>query len=288
MSKALYYTVRVAETSRRQFVRTALAVGTGAAVGGLVHGYGWERHQLALTRVDLPVAGLPDALDGVRVAFLTDLHLSSLVPASDVANAVAVANAERADFVVLGGDYVSFAERRYMEPVAELLAPLTAPHGVFAILGNHDDDRYMPAALRRRRIDVLADDRTTLTIRGERLELAGLKFWTKGLDDIASVLEGAAAPLILAAHDPRRIVEAAELRVGGVLAGHTHGGQIVLPLVGAVAARKFPIAAGRMTRRTTEMFVSRGIGTVVVPIRINCAPEVAIVTLRRPSPAARL
>ena len=177
-------------------------------------------------------AGDVTALDGVRVAFLTDLHLSSLVPASDVANAVAVANAERADFVVLGGDYVSFAERRYMEPVAELLAPLTAPHGVFAILGNHDDDRYMPAALRRRRIDVLADDRTTLTIRGERLELAGLKFWTKGLDDIASVLEGAAAPLILAAHDPRRIVEAAELRVGGVLAGHTHGGQIVLPLVG--------------------------------------------------------
>ena len=69
----------------------------------------------------------------------------------------------------------------------------------------------------------------------------------------------------------------------GVLAGHTHGGQVVLPLVGALAARKFPVAEGRLTRQGTEMFVSRGIGTVVVPVRVNCPPEVAVVTLRQPA-----
>jgi predicted MPP superfamily phosphohydrolase len=75
-------------------------------------------------------------------------------------------------------------------------------------------------------------------------------------------------------------LEAAALDVGGVLAGHTHGGQVVLPIVGALAARKFPIAAGRATRENTEMFVSRGVGTVILPLRINCPPEVALVTLR--------
>ena len=90
-------------------------------------------------------------------------------------------------------------------------------------------------------------------------------------------------PLLLLAHDPRRIVEASALAVAGVLAGHTHGGQVVLPLVGAVAAKKFPVAEGRLTRHSTEMFVSRGVGTVIVPLRINCPPEVAVVTLRRPA-----
>jgi predicted MPP superfamily phosphohydrolase len=170
-----------------------------------------------------------------------------------------------------------------MAPVAERLAALEAPQGVFAIVGNHDDERMMPAELRRRGIATLMDDRTTLEIRGERLELAGLKFWTRTMGEVVPVLRGSRWPVLLLAHDPRRIVEAAALAVPGVLAGHTHGGQIVLPVLGAVAARRFPVAEGRLTRETTEMFVSRGVGTVVVPIRVNCPPEVAVVTLRRPA-----
>ena len=198
--------------------------------------------------------------------------------------AVALSNAERPDLVVLGGDYVSFGDRRYMGPIAELLAGLTADHGVYAIQGNHDDDRVMPAALKARKIAMLMDERTSLTIRGERLDVAGLKFWTKKLADIASVVKGATPPMLLLAHDPRRIVEASRFGVDALLAGHTHGGQIVLPGVGAIAARKFPIAAGRTRRGQTEMFVSRGIGTVVVPLRINCPPELAMVTLRKAPP----
>jgi len=171
-----------------------------------------------------------------------------------------------------------------MGPVAEMLGALDAPHGIFAIIGNHDDRRHMPAALAREGIETLADARTDVEIRGERLHLAGLEFWTKSLDRIAEVVRGAGTPLLLLAHDPRRIVEAAALGVAGVLSGHTHGGQIVLPGVGAIAARKFPIAAGRLTRHGSEMFVSRGVGTVVVPLRINCPPEVAVVTLRAREP----
>ena len=266
-------------------LKGTVAVATGVVCGTLIHGYGWERHALGVTRVDLPLSGLPQALDGLRLGFLTDLHHSSTVSADDISDAVDLLNAEQPDLAVLGGDYVSFKDRSFMGPVAERLGALAAPHGVFGIIGNHDDERVMPAELQRRGIAMLLDDRTTVEINGARLDLAGVKFWTKAAGEIGTVVSTAHNPVLLLAHDPRRIVEAAALAVAGVLAGHTHGGQVVLPILGAVAARKFPIAAGRLTREGTEMFVSRGVGTVVVPIRINCPPEVAVVTLRRPARA---
>ena len=158
-----------------------------------------------------------------------------------------------------------------------------APHGVFAILGNHDDDRDMPAALEAKHIEVLKDARTRIEIRGEGLELAGIRFWTRKASDIGRIIGRAQDTVLLLAHDPRRLDEAADLDVPAVLSGHTHGGQIVLPGVGAVARRRFPVLAGLGSRGHTWMFVSRGIGTVYVPVRINCPPEVAIVTLKRKS-----
>src|SRR5205814_7470488 len=98
--------------------------------------------------------------------------------------------------------------------------------------------------------------------------------------DIAALTRGTTAMTVLLAHDPRRLTEASALGVPLVLSGHTHGGQVVLPLVGAVAAQKFPVVSGLGRRKRTTMFVSRGLGTVYVPIRINCPPEVAILTLR--------
>jgi predicted MPP superfamily phosphohydrolase len=117
-------------------------------------------------------------------------------------------------------------------------------------------------------------------LNGAGLELAGIRFWTKRQSDIAAVLKGAKDPVLLLAHDPRRLVEAAALNVPLVVSGHTHGGQVVLPAVGAIAARKFPVVAGLARREQTTMFVSKGLGTVYVPIRLNCPPEVVLMTLR--------
>ena len=121
---------------------------------------------------------------------------------------------------------MTFGDRAFVQPVAELLAPLRAPHGVFAILGNHDDDRDMPAALEAQHIEVLKDATTRIELRGERLELAGVRFWTRRLEDVARVLRKASDTVLLLAHDPRRITEAATLGVPAVLSGHTHGGQV--------------------------------------------------------------
>jgi uncharacterized protein len=269
--------------TRRAAIKGVLATSVGAFTGAVTYGVSYERHHVGVTEASLPVSGLPPSLDGLRIALLTDIHHSEIVPASDVTQAVELAMSTRPDMIVLGGDYVTYGDRDYVDPVAELLSPLRAPNGVFAILGNHDDDREMPAALTRKNITVLKDQRTSVIIRGETLEIAGIRFWTRRPSDIARVLKGAQENVLLLAHDPRRLVEAAALNVPAVLSGHTHGGQVVMPGVGALARARFPILQGLGRRQNSSIFVSRGVGTVYVPVRINCPPEVALVTLRRKS-----
>jgi hypothetical protein len=256
------------------------AIGVGTATGAFAHGYLYERHQVEVTHETLDFPGLSPALQGLRIGFISDIHRSQTVPHELIDTAVRLVLTEQPDLIVLGGDYVTWGDRRYVHPAAEALAPLTAPHGVFAVLGNHDDDRDMPAALAARGFTVLRDQRTQLIIRGEKLELAGVRYWTRKPADVAYVLRGASPNLVLLAHTPSRLIEAASLGVPLVLSGHTHGGQIVLPGVGAVAAREFPLIAGSGRRNHTSAFVTRGVGTVYVPVRLNCAPEVAILTLK--------
>ena len=267
--------------TRRDFLRSATVISVGALAGVGAYGIAYERHQLSRIERDIPVRGLPPALDGLRIGMITDVHHSAVVSANDVTRAVTLLKDSAPDIVVLGGDYISFFDRTYIAPVAELLAPLAAaPHGAFAVLGNHDDERETPPALSSRGFTVLKDQRTSLTIKGERLDLAGIRFWTRTPREIAGVLNGTGGTTILLAHDPRRLTEASALDVQLVLSGHTHGGQVIVPAVGPVAGRKFPVLAGYATRENTSIFVSRGVGTVYVPIRVNCPPDVAILTLR--------
>jgi predicted MPP superfamily phosphohydrolase len=265
--------------SRRGILKGFAAIGLGTLTGAAAHGFLYERHDLALTRQRFPVPGLPAALDGLRLGFLTDLHRSQTVSHQMVSAAVAMLMAERPDLIVLGGDYVTWGDRRYVQASADALAPLTAPNGVLAILGNHDDDRDMPAALAARGFTVLKDARTRLTIRHEPMDFIGIRYWTRRAVDIARLAHGAVPHAILLAHTPKRLYEAMELAIPAVLSGHTHGGQIVLPGLGAIAAREFPVIAGLEQRQGTTIFVSRGVGTVYVPVRLNCPPEVAVLTL---------
>lgn len=270
---------RAALLDRRRLLKGLVGIGLGTATGGAVHGALYERHHLELTRSAFPVSGLPDALRGLRIGVLTDIHRSQTVPHEMVTAAVDMLMAERPDLILLGGDYVSWRDQRYVHPAADALAPLSAPHGVIAILGNHDDEREMPAALAAKGFTVLKDARTRLAIRGEVMDFAGLRYWTYKIGDIAHVMRGAVPHTILLAHTPKRLLEAQQLAVPAVVSGHTHGGQIVLPGIGAIAAREFPVIAGVERRMGTTIFVSRGVGTVYVPVRINCPPEVAILTL---------
>jgi predicted MPP superfamily phosphohydrolase len=266
--------------SRRAVLKALMAGGVGTAIGGAAYGLAYSRHQIQVVRASLPVTGLAPALSGLRIGLITDLHHSEMVPASDVVRAVSLLMAERPDLIVLGGDYVTWGDRSYVAPCAEALRGLHAPLGVFAVVGNHDDDRDMPAALMSEGYEVLRDARTSITVRGSRVDLVGIRYWTQRQRDIGRLIRGADGTIILLAHDPRRLSEAAALDIPVVLSGHTHGGQVVLPGVGAIAAKKFPVVAGIGRRQNTTIFVSRGVGTVYVPYRLNCPPDVAVVTLK--------
>jgi predicted MPP superfamily phosphohydrolase len=275
----------LSETPRRTFLKALTGVALGTVTGAAAHGFLYERHHLEMTHATLPVGGLPEALRGLRIGLLTDIHRSQTVSHEMVLTATQMLMAERPDLIVLGGDYVSWRDHRYVQPAADALASLSAPFGVIAILGNHDDDREMPAALVANGFTVLKDARTRLTVRGEPMDFIGIRYWTWRMIDIARLSRGTVPHAILLAHTPSRLTEAVQLSIPLVLSGHTHGGQIVPPVIGPIAARGFPVVAGFDRREGTSIFVSRGIGTVYLPIRINCPPEVAILTLE---PAMRI
>ena len=267
----------------RRRVLQALAAGATLGASTTAYGYAVERHQVDEHEQSVPVAGLPPALEGLRIGLLTDLHCSPSVPDSLIQAAVEAVTRAGPDLIVLGGDYVTRREpgyRKHAERVAGYVAGLEAPYGVFAVLGNHDREPTVPRALLRNRIQVLADTRVTLHVRGELLDLIGIRFRTRRLCEIAAIAAGAKGLPILLAHDPRRLTQAEELGIPLVLSGHTHGGQIVLPVLGAIAAHDSPTAAGLLVRGRTSLYVSRGIGTIYVPCRINCPPEAPVLRLR--------
>jgi predicted MPP superfamily phosphohydrolase len=265
--------------SRRNLLRAAGAMALGTAAGTAAHGFLYERHHIEVTEQTLDVTGWPRALSGLRIGFLTDLHRSSTVSHEMIAHAVDLVMARQPDLIIVGGDYVTNRDRRFVQPAADALAKLAAPHGVFAVLGNHDDERDVPAALQLAGFTVLRDARTQISIHNEPVDIAGLRYWTHRMTDIKRVVRGASPTLLMIAHTPKRLVEAMALSVPLLLCGHTHGGQIVLPGIGAVAAREFPIIAGAERRENTTVFVSRGVGTVYIPVRVNCPPEVAILRI---------
>jgi hypothetical protein len=269
----------MALTRREALKRLAIGAGTGALATAGGYGVFYERHALRLVRERIPVSGLPPSLAGLRIGLLSDIHRSRFLPAADLDRAVSLVMSAEPDLVTLLGDYVTFKDRTFIESCAESLSALRAPFGVVAVMGNHDDETAMPRALARRGFTVLDDDTTQLGIRGEVLSLAGIGYWTTRPQKIGAILRAGRGTTILLAHDPRRFSEALTFNVPLVLSGHTHGGQIVLPVLGAVAARKFPIAGGSLRRHRTSLHVSRGVGTVFVPYRLNCPPEVSVLTL---------
>jgi len=265
---------------RRDFLRGCAAAGIGAIAGAASHGFLYERYHVEVTRATLAASGWAEGLAGLRIGFLTDLHRSETVSRELGARAVELLMQERPDLIVLGGDYVTQSDPDYVKPAAEVLSGLSAPSGVFAVLGNHDDDHDMAAALNAAGISVLRDARTQIRVRGEPLDLVGIRYWTHRLDEIARLLRGASPNVALLAHTPRRLIEAATLAIPVVISGHTHGGQIVVPGIGPIAARGFPVIAGPGKRENTVIFVSRGVGTVYLPVRLNCPPEVVILTIQ--------
>lgn len=244
-----------------------------------------------ITDMDIHIRRLSKAHDGLKIVQLTDIHHSLYTPLEDVERAVRMTNHLQPDIVALTGDYVTFSPS-YIWPVARVLGKLRARKGIFAVLGNHDfqvDPDEMTRALEAQEIRVLRNSHAAL-------HSGHAKLWFVGVDDLwwaADDLEAgirhipARDPKVLLCHNPVGVRMAAEHHIDLVLSGHTHGGQVRLPVVGAFYARsklgkRFIEGWNRLDG--TQIYVSRGIGKVLLPIRVGCPPEIACLNLRAGTP----
>jgi predicted MPP superfamily phosphohydrolase len=252
-----------------------------------------EPRLLQVEEVEVPIPGLPSRLDGLRIVQLSDLHLSRHVSLEHIQRAVAMAQNLAGDLTVITGDYVSGKEDNVLS-CARALSELRAPLGVYAILGNRDYNagaHRVVDALTTAGLSVLRNQgRPIARDGGDRAD-----FWLAGLDDVRwrqddldAALRDApdGLPVILLVHEPDyaiRIADrAADLGIILQVSGHSHGGQVRLPFIGAPVlpelGEKYPLGlqkAGQMW-----VYTNRGVGVTSPPIRFNCPPEVTALTLR--------
>ena len=238
-----------------------------------------------LTRKELAIPRLPQALDGLTIAHLTDLHMSGRVRMEYFRELVELTNTESPDLIALTGDLVEYDPQ--LAWVEETLAQLTASEGVYFVRGNHDkkmDHARLRSALAAAGHVDLCHAWSDRDVRGCKIRFVGNELpWFPPAGD--PVGDGAAVDIKIAlAHGPDQFGWAVDNDLDLILAGHNHGGQIRLPLLGAVvtpSTHGTRYNSGVFRRGETVMHVSRGVGSLA-PLRFNCRPELAILTLRTP------
>lgn len=302
-----------AAASRRVSRRAFLKLGCGALAGGAATcllGPAYvarvEPNWIEVTKVDILLPGLPTDLEGFPIAQLSDFHLGRYVSVQTVRQSTAMANRLNPGLVVLTGDFV-YGSASYSAACAQELGSLQARHGVYAVLGNHDvwtDADQVAANLSRVRIVVLRNDRQTIDVGDSRVSLLGIEdtgytagftggfwgdfqaMWQERSDALATLLEGIPTDEVrlLLVHNPDFAEMLPQGRIDLALCGHTHGGQVRLPLIGAPAVPSCfgqRYAGGPVQAAGTVVYVNRGIGLIAPPVRFNCRPELTLLRLRR-------
>ena len=274
--------------TRRKFLKGMAAAGLVGVSATSLYASLFEPFNYELTETDIFIRGLPESFDGFRIAHVSDIHHSRLVSRLEVERVISLVKRAKPDMVALTGDYTT-SRRSYIEPCAEALGTLEAPEGTWAVLGNHDhytDSELTARALASRRIGVLSNTNVRIRRGADELQLAGIDDLGWGAADFTRALHGLdpTRPTILLSHEPG-VLDMPEARgLSLILSGHTHGGQICLPLVGAPARFMMPdelrYLRGHYEREGTQLYVSRGTGMIGLPVRIGARPEIAVLRLR--------
>jgi uncharacterized protein len=253
-----------------------------------------EPNRPQLVRREFLLPRWPERLDGFTIALLSDFHYDPYFSVHPLHAAIPMVNALRPDLIVLVGDFVSmpwagdrFKAALAADPCAHLLRQMTAPHGLWAVLGNHDDGsdpEHVVHALQAENIQVLANQSQPIERDRARIWLAGVTDVLSWTADLPQTLRNipAGEAVILLAHEPDFADEASRFPIDLQLSGHSHGGQVRVPLLPPLflpkLARKYiwgTYQVGPLTLYTTA-----GLGTVGVPVRLNCPPEISLLTLR--------
>ena len=243
-----------------------------------------EANSLEVEEVQIRLGRLPKKLDGTTIVHLSDLHHSPFTNLEHIENAVEIANELEPDMFVLTGDYVSH-ESEYIAPMADVLGRLESEFGAYACLGNHDhwtDADQVTEKLTAQGFKVLINE-------GFRFKAKGVSFWLCGVDDhmagrtdLRSALHGSFPDemKMLLAHNPVILRQAARNDVDLMFSGHTHGGQVKIREKEKKVLPHRRLSSGLHRRKDTQIYITRGIGTVVLPVRYQCPPEISLIELK--------
>jgi len=254
-----------------------------------------EPNRPRIVRREFFLARWPERLNGFTIALLSDFHFDPYFSVHPLHAAIPMVNGLDPDLIVLTGDFVTkpligddekaaFAA----EPCARLLRQMTAPHGLWAVMGNHDDStnvEHVMRALQAESIQVLANQSEAIEHDGGRIWLAGVNDVLGRTADLSKTLHRVPADeaVILLAHEPDFADEAARFPVDLQLSGHSHGGQIRLPLLPPLylpaLAKKYVLGTYQVGPLT--LYTNAGLGTIGLPMRLNCPPEITFLILRR-------
>lgn len=246
-----------------------------------------ERYLILTNYYRLAVSNLPKEFSGFRIVHLTDLHYGFLVPLILIQDVVLRANRLKPDLIVCTGDFVHERNStRQIDLVWPVLAQLKAPSGVYSVLGNHDHwaDSERSAYWLKRTGQDLRHLCVSIERRGKRIWLGGAGDFLEDHRNLDGLLSGVpdADCRILLAHNPDTVDTSYSSRIDLTLAGHTHGGQVVIPLIGPPilpVLNKTYTSGLRHSRRGSKVFISKGIGWTHLPVRFNCYPEIAVLEL---------
>jgi uncharacterized protein len=248
-------------------------------------------HRRIHRRFELPELELPlrqgvQGLDGLRIAFVSDVHAGSFCDVDDLCRIFERVQAAEPDLVLFGGDLINTRDREILlfERPLRLLRPR---HGMFAVPGNHDhffgrDIGLWHAFLQQNGVEVLMNRGRRIEHGGGSLWLCGVDDLTEGTPDLAQALTGRrnGETAVLLSHHPDFFFEAAAVDVDLQLSGHTHGGQIRIGGWAPIHHSRFGYERGWFVENDCRLYVGRGVGVTVLPLRIDAPPEVPIVTLR--------
>jgi uncharacterized protein len=276
--------------TRREFLKIArnTAVGSALAGGITTAGYAtlFEPNRLKISRTTVQIRRLPRCLEGLRIVLMTDFHLFPFTSVDLVQQAIRQAGALNPDLVLFAGDFV-YSEAEAACELSPILARLNPKLGSFAVLGNHDHVKgptIVRHALERSGIEVLNNRGVTLSVGASGFYLAGVDSIVAGTPDVRAAFASyrSDVPTLVLAHEPDSIdYYSQRVPIDLQLSGHSHGGQIRLPAIGPVFlpiwGRRYPRGLYRI--KDSQLFTSQGIGMVDLPIRVNCPPEVAEITL---------
>ncbi|GAB4571710.1 MAG: hypothetical protein Kow0077_09140 [Anaerolineae bacterium] len=277
--------------SRRQFLK--FAAGTVASLGAVsVGASAYVTHieplRLEVTRLTVPLPNLPPAFEGYTLAHISDFHIGDWITPDQLWRMVTQVNALGPDLIAVTGDLASNEYPGWGRDVSHVLAALQAPDGVAVTLGNHDHWTHAPT-VRQAVLDagahLLWNTHTEVQREGQTLYIVGVDDVWEGEADLNEALfevPRAPVPTILLAHEPDYADEvAATGRIGLQLSGHSHGGQVRLPGIGApilpYLGQKYD--QGLYNIGTMRLYVNRGIGMTSPYVRFNCPPEITVIRL---------